>query len=247
MKKLLKRILLAFGILFLVATAGFVIWASNPLGPGEAALSALQSGSGVTVTQARNYIAFQPASAEPATGFLFYPGGRVDYRSYAPALRAIAARGYTVVLAEMPLSLAVFRINAADAILPAFPEVKTWALGGHSLGGAMAARYTFTHPDAARGLVLWASFPASTDNMSEYHLEAVSIYGSEDSAVEGIEAARALLPYGTTFVRIAGGNHAQFGDYGAQPGDKPAQISAAEQQRQIVDATLAFLAELAQP
>ena len=143
----------------LVAAAGFVIWASTRSVGRQPCLPA--GGSGVTVTQARNYIAFQPASAEPATGFLFYPGGRVDYRSYAPALRAIAARGYTVVLAEMPLSLAVFRINAADAILPAFPEVKTWALGGHSLGGAMAARYTFTHPDAARGLVLWASFPAS--------------------------------------------------------------------------------------
>ena len=171
----------------------------------------------------------------------------MDYRSYAAPLRAIAAQGYTVVLARMPLSLAVLRINAADAILPSFPQVSTWALGGHSLGGAMAARYVYTHPGAARGLILWASFPAETDNLSEFPLEVLSVYGSEDSVLEGIEAARSLLPKEAAFTRIAGGNHAQFGDYGAQPGDNPAQISPAEQQRQIVETTLAFLAGLVQP
>lgn len=44
-------------------------------------------------------------------------------------------------------------------------------------------------------------------------------------------------------VEIAGGNHAQFGNYGAQKGDPPATISAAEQQAQAVSAIETFIAQ----
>jgi hypothetical protein len=56
-----------------------------------------------------------------------------------------------------------------------------------------------------------------------------------------ILASRALLPADTAFLEIAGGNHAQFGDYGPQTGDNPATISANEQWDQIAAATLALL------
>ena len=249
MKKLWKRILLAFGILILVAAAGFVVWGSTPLGPGEAALAALTSDSAVQVIEARDYILFQPLgeNANLTTGLLFYPGGHVDYRSYAPMLKPLAEQGYLVVLAKMPLSLAVFAINRADAILPAFPAIKTWAIGGHSLGGAMAARYAFTHPGTLQGLILFASFPASTDDLTQSGLQVLSIYGSEDGGLEGIEAAAALLPASTQWVRMQGGNHAQFGDYGLQPGDGTASISPAAQWQQIISATAAFLQTLSAP
>jgi hypothetical protein len=45
-------------------------------------------------------------------------------------------------------------------------------------------------------------------------------------------------------VPIKGGNHAQFGWYGAQEGDNPATISREEQQAQILTATLALLSKL---
>ncbi|NTW09008.1 MAG: alpha/beta hydrolase, partial [Anaerolineaceae bacterium] len=40
---------------------------------------------------------------------------------------------------------------------------------------------------------------------------------------------------GTILQVIEGGNHAQFGNYGPQPGDGTATISTAEQQSQAVD------------
>ncbi len=58
--------------------------------------------------------------------------------------------------------------------------------------------------------------------------------------MDKFDASRTLLPADTTWVVIEGGNHAQFGDYGIQPGDNVATISAAEQQTQIVDATVIF-------
>ena len=54
-----------------------------------------------------------------------------------------------------------------------------------------------------------------------------------------------LLPAAAVFVPIDGGNHAQFGYYGDQPGDNPATISRDEQQTQVIAATAALLEEIA--
>jgi hypothetical protein len=244
MKFKFRYVLIALVAVLLIAIGGFVIWASNPLGPGEQSLAALETDSLITVEQG-DLIVFRPTDAQPSTGFIFYPGGRVDYRSYAPALREIAAQGYLVVLVPAPLNLMVFNPDAADEVLPQFPQIEHWAIGGHSLGGAMAANYVYTHPDAVDGLVLWAAYPASNNNLSRSDLPVLSIYGTLDMAgMEKFAESRTLLPEDTVWVVIEGGNHAQFGDYGFQPGDNAATISAADQQAQIVEPTVMFLAGL---
>ncbi len=106
----------------------------------------------------------------------------------------------------------------------------------------MAASYLYSNPGVADGLILWASYPAESNNLSASGLKALSIYGTLDMAgMDKFDASRTLLPADTTWAVIEGGNHAQFGDYGFQPGDNVATISAAEQQAQIVDATILFL------
>jgi len=244
MKFKFRYVLIALIVILLLAGGGFVVWAENPFGPGEQALAALESDSQVKVQQT-DLIVFQPVDVQASTGFIFYPGGRVDYRSYAPALRQIAASGHLVVLVPAPLNLMVFDVNAADAIFPQFPQITHWAVGGHSLGGAMAANYLYTHPGTAEGLVLWASYPAESNDLSDSGLQVLSIYGTRDMAgMEKFDATRVLLPADTNWVVIEGGNHAQFGDYGPQPGDNKATISAADQQAQIVVATVDFLDNL---
>jgi hypothetical protein len=244
MKFKFRYVLIGLAAILLVAVAGFVVWAANPLGPEEQALAALEAGDNVTV-KIGDFIVFQPTDVNPNTGFIFYPGGRVDYQSYAPALREIAAQGYLVVLVPAPLNLMVFDPNKAADVFPQFPQIEHWAVGGHSLGGAMAANYLYTHPDAAEGLVLWASYPADNNDLSTSGLQVLSVYGTLDMAgMEPFENSQALLPENTTWVVIQGGNHAQFGDYGPQPGDNTATISAADQQAQIVKATTEFLSQL---
>ncbi len=126
----------------------------------------------------------------------------------------------------MPLALAVLAPNEALEVMAAYPSVESWAVGGHSLGGAMAARLTYTHPEAVDGLVLWAAYPASTDDLSSSDVIVTSIYGTLDGLSTGdkIDASRPLLPGDTQWVPIEGGNHAQFGDYGVQSGDGSATI-----------------------
>lgn len=189
---------------------------------------------------------FSPSTGTPDTGFIIYPGGLVDPMAYAPIARAIAAEGYFVVLDSAPLNLAVIDPDAAADIIAAYPDIQAWAVGGHSLGGAMAADFTFKNPDASDGLALWAAYPAENADLSDRDdLEVVSIYGTNDglATLEDIEASKSRLPADTVFVAIEGGNHTQFGSYGTglQNGDNPADISAEEQQAQIVDATVAML------
>lgn len=242
-RRLLRWTLLAALIIPLVAISGFLVWAMTPLGPAPAALAVLQSDAQVTVEQ-NDWLVFKPSTTSPTTGLVFYPGGRVDYRSYAPQMHDIAAQGYLVIIAPMPLSLAVFAPGQAADIIAAHPEIEHWAIAGHSLGGAMAANFIYTHPQAAEGLALWAAYPADNNSLASHTLPVTSIYGTNDGAAATLAASRTLLPPQTRWIVITGGNHAQFGSYGAQPGDGVATISAEEQRRQTVGATVELLDSL---
>jgi pimeloyl-ACP methyl ester carboxylesterase len=127
-----------------------------------------------------------------------------------------------------------------------YPEITRWVIGGHSLGGSMAASYVDQNPGEIAGLILWASYPGQSDDPSDQSLPVTSIYGTMDGLTtpDEIFASRSLLPGGTDFVPVEGGNHAQFGWYGSQRGDNPASINRDPQQSQIVTATLALLSQL---
>ena len=237
------RKLLLLGILVLsVGVMGFVLWAGSAMGPAPEAFAALRSDGRVTVS-ADEFIVFQPTKKRSTTAFVFYPGGRVDYRSYAAPLHKIAAEGYLVILLPVRLNLAFFDISAADRAIAAFPEVRHWVVGGHSLGGVAAASYASSRENLD-GVVFWASYPAD-DSLKNTEMKILSIYGTLDmSGTDAFEDSRAKLPADADFVVIEGGNHAQFGDYGIQPGDNEATLTSLEQQKQVVNATVRFLKEI---
>jgi dienelactone hydrolase len=232
-------------VLVVLVTAGTIAWSLLQHEAMPEALAALQSDGEVAVSDER-WLVFTPAAREPHGGLALYPGGFVDPRAYAPTARAIAAEGYLVVIVPMPLNLAVLGANHAQAVIDAYPEVDRWVLGGHSLGGAMAARYAHRNPGAAHGLALWAAYPASSDDLSARSLSVASIYGTRDGLATPakVGASRPLLPVDTQWMAIEGGNHAQFGWYGPQSGDGEAMISREEQQAQIVAATVDVLAQV---
>jgi pimeloyl-ACP methyl ester carboxylesterase len=236
-------------LLPLLALGGFLLWANSPLGPEPEALAALKRDDQVRVDTDR-WLRFEPLELASSVGLIVYPGGRVDPRAYAPLARDMAAAGYRVVIVPMPLNLAVLGADRAEAVMAAHPDTPRWVMAGHSLGGAMAARFargsTRPPPDRVQGLVLWAAYPAQSDDLSGRELPVASIYATLDGLAtpNKIEASRPLLPPQTRWVAIEGGNHAQFGAYGPQSGDNAATISPAEQQRQIVAATLDLLRQV---
>jgi pimeloyl-ACP methyl ester carboxylesterase len=240
MKKLFKRIIYALGILLFIILMSFGLWSSFPAGPGDTAYTALESNPQVQIVQMAGWLFFNPVGDEPEEGFIFYPGGDVDYRSYSPLLWKIAKAGYIVVVPDMPFNLAVLAPNKADKIMEVYPQITRWVIGGHSLGGVMAAHYAYQNPEKVSGLILWAAYPSESDDLSVSGIKVTSIFATNDglTTIEDIDANRVLLPASTTYVEIEGGNHAQFGDYGKQNGDYGATITAVEQWNQIVDATL---------
>lgn len=243
--KTVRIILAVLGVIIVVGTAVFLIWASNPLGPMPEAEAALLSDELMTVSL-EPWLTFEPVDTAVNTGLILYPGGRVDYRSYAPPARAIAAEGYLVVIPPMPLSLAVFNPDVAADIIAAHDEVTTWVIGGHSLGGAMAANYIFNNPEGADGLFLWASYPAENNSLAPRgDLPVLNIYGTKDGQAEELWEARHRLPPETQWQVLEGGNHAQFGWYGRQSGDGEATMAREQQQEFIIQRTTVFLASVA--
>lgn len=163
------------------------------------------------------------------TGLILYPGGKVEHTAYLPLMRACAARGILCVLVDMPCNLAVLEKNAADGIREKFPEIKHWYIGGHSLGGSMAASYLKKHAEEFEGLILLGSY--ATANLSDTDLSVLSVYGSEDGVMnrKKYEKYKKNLPDDFTEHVIDGGCHAYFGMYGEQKGDGTPRLTPTEQ------------------
>ena len=220
--------------------------APQPLLPQ--ATASLASTSAVSFSDAGGRLEWSPAGVSPTTGLIVYPGAKVPAAAYGPLAQQIAGNGFLVVVVPMPLNFAVLGIGSADGVIAAHPDIKAWAVGGHSLGGAMAAQYASgKHPASLRGLALWASYSAA--DLSNSGLRVVSVYGTLDAGAATITAPETtkLLPGATIYVTVEGGNHEQMGWYTGQPNDPPATIARDEQQRQVAAATMAMLQGLSAP
>ena len=244
-----KTVLILLFILAAILVVGFVIWAQGAYPADDTALQAMNGNRDVKVTDSGSHVFFDPVSPTDATGkgkigLIFYPGGKVKPEAYAPLLLQIAATGHPVALCRMPLNLAVLGTGAAANVLAGRPDTR-WAVGGHSLGGSMAAYYAYKHPEAIAGLVLLGSYPAKGNSFAASSLPVLSVFGTKDMGIEKILQYRNLLPATAAYLELDGGNHAQFGDYGKQSGDGTATMSRLEQQILAVVAIVNYLDGLA--
>jgi hypothetical protein len=238
---MLKKVLIITASLILLLTAAFCLWALTPSGPGERAEYTLVNPAPVSIIQEGDRISFIPA--ESRAGIIIYPGGRVDFRSYAPLARELAFKGYSVFIVKMPLNMAFFDIDRGAEVLSDYPEIQDWTLAGHSLGGIAASLYIKKEPALFNGLIYLAAYPPESADLSQWTGKVLSLRGSEDHLVleDDIKESSPRLPENTRYINIEGGNHAQFGDYGPQKGDGAPTISPDEQLNQTVKAILAFI------
>lgn len=204
----------------------------------EAAMSA--SPSYCTVIEYGDSLRAYEPSGEAKYGLIFYPGAKVEYTAYEPLMEWLANDGVLCLLVKMPFNLAIFDKNAAFGMNSIYPEVEHWYIGGHSLGGAMAADFAAEN-SGIEGVVLLAAFPSK--ELSDTDMRVLSLYGSEDGILnrKSYEKAKSKLPSDFTEQVIGGGNHAGFAFYGEQRGDGTASISAAEQTLQTADIIAGFI------
>lgn len=212
-----KKILLGITVLILIVTAGFLVYASDYYRADAVAANLLKD---PLVRLERDHLKISP-EGEADTALIFYPGAKVEYTAYLPLLQEISGQtGIPSILVKMPLNLAIFNADAAKGIMAEYPEIRHWYIGGHSLGGAMAGDFASKHAETIQGLILLGAYPYG----SYPEERTLIVYGSLDSSVaEKIHDTEHVIV-------IAGGNHAQFGNYGPQRGDPAASLSALEQQ-----------------
>ena len=191
----------------------------------------------ITITDAPEGIVLAPVDGDSETGLVFIPGAKVDPWAYVAALQGVAENGTTVVITRPWLNLAFFDPRGMDAFTSAVPDIGTWAVGGHSLGGVRACQLAAD----ADALVLFASY--CSDDISGSALPVLSLAGSEDglSTPTKIAEARHLLPAEAELLEIDGASHASFGDYGPQDGDGTPTITNEKTRATVTERVSSFL------
>jgi len=217
-------------LLVAVLLAWFLLYTLDYYRADAAALQAMESND-IRITRTSYGWYFDGPSETDA--LVFYPGGKVEETAYAPLLRCLAEDGIDVCLVKMPFHLAIFRANAAERVMKEHSFEK-WYIGGHSLGGAMAAAFAEKHD--LDGVVLLAAYP-----IGPVEEAILLLYGSEDGVLNR-ERLSAAAEYGPVEEHVLnGGNHAQFGNYGPQKGDGSPAITTEEQQDETVRLILEWM------
>lgn len=251
-KRRISQAFLGLGIILLILLGGMFVYLNNYYLPDARAIREAEStlwkqtsygymGSNPAakleeMQTGSNYEDKDRANSKNKTSLVFYPGAKVDERSYLPFLRRIVDGGLEVHVMKMPWRMAFLDISAADKVI-AQTEENSIILMGHSLGGAMASRYAANNPDKVKGLILLGAYP-----YGEYNGPTLSLAGSLESSV--IKKNQVSKVEKLQFVIIPGANHAQFGNYGRQSGDPEAQISREEQQQKASGLILDFVQNL---
>jgi predicted esterase len=237
-----KTILFVLAIVSILIIGSTLFYLTNASEPMPEAMVAMKSDEKVEVINTAS-IVFTPINTKADTALIIYPGGKVEPEAYAPTARAFAEQGIKTIIVKMPFNLAIFGVNKADKVIEQNSDINKWFISGHSLGGVMAARYAKNHQDIMDGLILWASYPEESSDLSQSAMPVMSIYGSNDGLTQPgkISKTRHLLPDSVIWISIRGANHSQFGWYGFQKGDEKADITRVEQQKEIVEATMEIL------
>ena len=233
--------LIVLGSLVALSVIAFTIFISMGYSADSVALAAMRSTDKVKVTETSYGYFFDGPSEEYA--LVFYPGARVEPESYAPLLQALAEAGVDVHIPRMPFNLAL-DIDVAEDIMSMY-SYDHWFIGGHSMGGAMAARYVAGAGENTN-IEAVVCFAAYASNKLPETVTEIVLIGSNDEVCKfsKIEANRDNAPSSYVEHIIEGGNHSQFGSYGHQRGDGDATITAAQQIGESVDVILECLIEV---
>ncbi len=236
--RIVRRILLAIAALVVLALVGFVIWAELPMRAELGPLAEARAASTFSYSESGGNVVLTPD--EPTgEGLVFIAGARVEPQAYADKLSGLAEDGVTVVIVAPVLNFAIFEFRSLDDFTGLAPDVDEWFVGGHSLGGVRACQYAADGEVA--GLILFGSYCSA--DIADTGMPVLTLEASNDglSTPAKIAAASDLLPADAELVTLPGAVHAQFGDYGVQPGDGEPTATDAEVRAEITAAVLEFV------
>lgn len=243
-KKVIRWLFLSWAI---VSTG----WMANSFRTQNVPDSVLKANGKVGTVETDEFFEFVPAHPRTAA-LVFLCGSGVEADAYAPLLRPIAEDGYTVTIVKLPLRFAPLESHKLGALervrktLTSHGSGLRWVVAGHSLGAALACRVAQNADSRVRSMVLLGTTHPKEDDLSRLAIPVTKVVATNDGVapLTKVEANKSLLPTTTKWVRIEGGNHSQFGNYGHQLMDGKATITREEQQRIARDAILERLRDL---
>jgi pimeloyl-ACP methyl ester carboxylesterase len=203
------------------------------------ALDALESDETVQV-ESGDWLVFNPRNGARSTGLVFYPGSGCDVRGYAAPLRRVAEAGFPVVVVPMPFHLAVFDADAALRVFGSVEGVQQWVVGGHSQGGAMAARFAAEYPSRVGGLVLWDAIPLSFHSLADSTVHALQVVRADQAGKlpRAYRRGTERLPEGASIVTLPGASHMGYGHFS---GSHPGEMALGTQHAETAAATVSLL------
>lgn len=227
MKKALKIIGLVILIFIVSFTALMLVYLNmDQYGPSE---TAIQTAEEYNIEKVDGN--YQTLTESPV-GLIMYPGAKVDPIAYS----YLASTGYNVFIIDTPYNIAMFQPNEAQNIMDANPQIDSWYIMGHSLGGVVAYNYE-TNPDV-EGIISLASYPIEDESATDSPTDILGLFAANDGLVS--EDERAVLPKNSQIV-VLEGNHAGFGNYGVQEKDNPSPTTSDEQNQAIVNEITKFV------
>ncbi|MEX0662999.1 MAG: alpha/beta family hydrolase [Balneolaceae bacterium] len=237
-----KYIRMGLGIFWM----GVFSWLFYNLQARDLESSVMESNTKVHVQYLSTAIVFTPAVDTMGSALIFYPGALVDPTAYAPMAKTIAETGFKTIIVKLPYRLAILESQTKQVFQQTLEYInsdslqRNWILGGHSRGGKLATIFTQNHSNALSGLLLVGTSHPRENDLSNLTMDVTKIYGSNDglASEEEVNQFAINLPPEMHRVRIAGGNHRQFGYYGYQFGDSSADIPRLKQQDIMIDAIL---------
>ena len=242
-RKTVRRIILIVLAAVLVLSAVIVGMCLFNERPAIQTVATYQSTYGNTIISVADDggVEIFPQSVDADTGLIFYVGAQITPDGYIPLLARIAEQGYACFVPNLSFNMAALEPKAADSIIAVHPAIKSWILAGHSMGGLTASGYADDHQDTVDGLILIAAY--ANRDMSDADLPVLAVFGDTDGVMNKDLYDKRLAWNPTDFEEhiILGANHAQYGDYGKQPRDNDAKISAEEQQSQTAEIILDWL------
>ncbi|MFT7775043.1 alpha/beta fold hydrolase [Roseateles sp.] len=231
---------------------GFMLYLANSVRTQGVAPAQLHSDTRVQVLSSADALELRPIASLQARGLIFFSGSGVSAEAYVPLLRPVAEAGHRVFIVRLPWRFAPLEshrdeaIAQARALIASQPEATGWVAAGHSLGGAIAARWLQSPPPGVTALVLVGTTHPKDHDLSALQLPVTKVYATNDEVapVRRVLGNRRLLPASTQWLEIKGGNHSQFGHYGHQLFDGDATITREEQQLLTRGALLQALAHI---
>jgi Alpha/beta hydrolase family len=220
MKKVFKKKYLLIGlcIIIIAAIVAAIIYL-QPVKADNQAFEEAKKIQEIDIKEDGDIWVIKPKEKSKAD-LVFYTGGLVEEKAYIYNLAKVSAQeSITIYIPKILLNLAFFDIGIADKVIKKYNLTNIY-VGGHSLGGVAACYYTKDHKDKVKGLVLFASY--CDKPIQDYKGEVLSVVGSNDGIINYTKKDEAdkLLPEQSQVATIPGMNHAQFGNYGEQKGEK---------------------------